>query len=56
MAILSDEQGIEALRCRQGSVTPMGMLIEYLPGIKANSVVFVIVIVPSTCRCCRMGS
>ena len=32
MAILSDGQGFEALRCRSGSDTPMQMLIEHLPG------------------------
>ena len=32
MAILSDEQGFEALRCGKETRTPMQMLIEHLPG------------------------
>ena len=33
MAILSHKTGFEALRCSKGEVTPMRLLIEYLPGL-----------------------
>ena len=35
MVILADTKGFEALRCKskKGSVTPMRMLIEHLPGL-----------------------